>query len=75
MDRERADSGEFVPTVTAERVFAVFDAVEGPAITSSDVATELDCTTEAARRTLEELREEVRLACYRDMDEEATGIR
>ena len=55
MDRERGDSGEFVPTVTPERVLAVFETVDGPVITSGDVATELDCTTEAARRTLEQL--------------------
>ena len=62
MDRERTESGEFVPTVTPERVLAVFDTVEGPVITSGDVAAELDCTTEAARRTLEELREDGPLA-------------
>ena len=62
MDRKRADSGEFVPTVTPDRVLAVFEAIEGPIITSSDVAAELDCTTEAARRTLEELREDGPLA-------------
>ena len=61
MDRERADSGEFVPTVTPERVLAVFEAVKGPVITSGDVAAELDCTTEAARRTLEQLHEGGRL--------------
>ena len=62
MDRERTGSGEFAPTVTPDRVLAVFEAVEGPVVTSSDVAIELDCTAEAARRTLEELREEGRLA-------------
>lgn len=74
MDREPADSGEFVLIVTPERVLTVFEAVEGPVITSSDVAAELDCTTEATRRTLEQLREEGRLACYRGVDEDATGI-
>lgn len=62
MDRERGEGGEFVPTVTPDRVLAVFEAVEGPVITSGDVAAELDCTTEAARRTLDELREDGRLA-------------
>ena len=62
MDRKRGDSGEFVPTVTPARVLAVFDAVAGPVITSGDIATELDCTTEAVRRTLEQLRGEGRLA-------------
>jgi len=58
IDRKRGDSGEFVPTVTPARVLAVFDAVEGPVITSGDVAAERNCTTETARRTLDELREE-----------------
>ena len=58
MDRERADSGEFVPTVTPDRVLDVSDAVEGSVITSGDVAAERNCTTETARRTLDELREE-----------------
>ena len=62
MDRERTDSGEFVPTVTPERVLAVFDTVEGPVVTSGDVATELDCIPEAARRTLDELHADGRLA-------------
>ena len=62
IDRKRGDSGEFVPTVTPERVLDVFDAVEGPVVTGSDVADELGCTTEAARRTLEQLHEEGRLA-------------
>lgn len=62
MDRERTDSGEFAPTVTPDRVLAVFETVEGPVVTSSDVAAELDCTAEAARRTLDELHEEGRLA-------------
>jgi len=61
LDRERGGSGEFISTVTPDRVLSVFDAVEGP-ITSGDVATELDCTTEAARRTLEQLYEEGCLA-------------
>ena len=62
MDREPGDSGEFLPTVTPHRVLSVFDAVEGPVITPGDVAAELDCTTEAARRTFEELHEADRLA-------------
>ena len=41
MDRERADSGEFVPTVTPERVLAAFEPVERPVVTSNDVVAEL----------------------------------
>lgn len=61
MDRERAEGGEFVPTVTPDRVLAIFETVDGPVVTSSDVADELDCTGEAARRTLDELHEEGQL--------------
>ena len=60
LDRERGGSGESIPTVTPDRVLSVFDAVEGSVITSDDVATELGCTTEAARWTLEVLHEDAR---------------
>lgn len=53
--RERSDSGTFVETVSLEDVLGVFDAVRGPVITSSDVADQLDCTTEAARQKLRRL--------------------
>jgi hypothetical protein len=53
--RERSDSGTFVETVSLEDVLGVFDAVRGPVITSSDVADQLDCTTEAARQKLTRL--------------------
>lgn len=54
-DRERTESGQFVETVTLEGVLGVFDRVDGPVITSSDVAGELGCTTEAARQKLRRL--------------------
>lgn len=55
MTRKRSESGQYVGTVTRERINAVFDLVEGPSITTSDVSDHLDCTTEAARRRLNEL--------------------
>lgn len=55
MVRERDESGQYVETVGADDVLAVFDQVRGPAITSSDVAEALDCTTEAARQKLTRL--------------------
>jgi len=55
MVRERTDAGTFVETVTLDAVRAVFDQVRGPAVTSSDVADALDCTTEAARQKLQRL--------------------
>lgn len=56
-DRPRTDEGRYAETVTPERVLGVFDRVEGPAITSSDVATALSCSTEAARQKLKLLHE------------------
>lgn len=56
-DRARTDAGRYVETVTYERVLGVFEQVEGPSITSSDVATILDCSTEAARQKLNRLHE------------------
>ena len=54
-DRERSDAGTFVETVTLEGVRGVFDDVQGPVITSSDVSDALGCTTEAARQKLRRL--------------------
>lgn len=54
-DRDRNTTGEFVETVRLDDVVGVFEAVRGPAITSSDVAEELDCSTEAARQKLSRL--------------------
>lgn len=55
MSRERAETGEYVETVTTDRVLGVFSAVEGPIVTTADVADRLECTTEAARRKLNDL--------------------
>jgi predicted ArsR family transcriptional regulator len=57
-DRPRTDDGRYTETVTPERVLSVFDRVDGPSITSSDVATILGCSTEAARRKLKRLHED-----------------
>lgn len=57
-DRPRADDGRYTETVTLERVIGVFERVDGPAITSSDVATILGCSNEAARRKLKRLHED-----------------
>jgi len=52
MTRERDESGQYVETVGPTAVVDVFETVDGPVITSSDVAEVLDCTTEAARQKL-----------------------
>lgn len=60
-DRERGETGEFVETITPERVLGVFAATDGPVVTSRDVADELGCSTEVARRKLAQLHDEGRV--------------
>lgn len=57
-DRTRTEEGRYAETVTPERVLEVFDRVDGPTITSSDVADALECSTEAARQKLNRLHEQ-----------------
>ena len=59
---EREDTGRYVETVTLDDVFAVFETVEGPVVTSGDVAEALDCSRETARRKLRTLEEQERIA-------------
>lgn len=59
---EREDSGRYAETVTVEAVFEVFERVEGPVVTSGDVAEALDCSRETARRKLHRLEEQGRIA-------------
>jgi len=58
---EREDSGRFSVTVTLDDVLDVFDAVDGPVVTSADVAEALDCSRETARRKLRTLEEDGRV--------------
>lgn len=62
MDRERADSGEFVETLTLDRVVATIREAEGPIVTASEIAEALDCSTEAARQKLVTLSNQGRVA-------------
>jgi DNA-binding FadR family transcriptional regulator len=62
MTRERNDSGRYVETVGADDVLGTFDTVDGPVITSTDVAEHLECTTEAARQKLKRLVDDGTLA-------------
>ncbi|ERH00587.1 MAG: hypothetical protein J07HN6_02210 [Halonotius sp. J07HN6] len=55
MSRDRTESGQYAETVTIDRVRRVFRAVDGPAVTTADIAAELGVTAEAARRKLNEL--------------------
>ena len=55
MSRDRTDSGQYAETVTIDRIRWVFSSVDGPAVTSADIAAELGVTADAARRKLNEL--------------------
>lgn len=55
MSRERDDRGQFTETVTLADVLGVFDAVDGPVVTSGDVADHTGCSRDTARRKLERL--------------------
>ena len=61
MARERTETGEFVETVTHDRVVSAIHTVDGPVVTTRDVADRLDCTTEAARQKLVQLTEQGRV--------------
>ena len=61
MARERTETGEFVETVTLDRVVSAIRAVDGPVVTTRDVGDRLDCTTEAARQKLVQLTEQGRV--------------
>lgn len=61
MPRKHGDEGVFVEDTTHSDVLAVFEQIEGPVVTSGDVADALDCSRETARRKLNELHEHGRL--------------
>jgi predicted ArsR family transcriptional regulator len=61
MARDRTESGEFIETITLERVVDAIHEVEGPIVTTRDIADILECTTEAARQKLITLTEQGRV--------------
>ena len=58
MSKDRGDSGQYVETVTLTDVLAIFEEVEGPVVTSGDVADALECSRETARRKLGQLEDQ-----------------
>jgi response regulator of citrate/malate metabolism len=60
-NQKRQAGGRFKTTVTHEDVLSTFEAVEGPVVTSSDVAAVCDCSGKTAKRKLEELADEGRI--------------
>lgn len=61
MPPERSEGGEFVESVTLDAVVGVFTDVEGPVVTSGDVADAFGCSRETARRKLKQLHREGRV--------------
>lgn len=62
MPREREETGRYAETVTLGAVLDVFELVNGPVVTSGDVAEALDCARETARRKLQTLEEQGRVS-------------
>lgn len=54
-NHERGEAGRYTEVVPPDDVLAVFERVEGPVVTSGDVAESLACSRETARRKLREL--------------------
>jgi len=55
MSRERDHSREDTEPSTPADVLGIFEVVDGPVVTSGDVADTLDCSRETARRKLRSL--------------------
>lgn len=65
MSRERDEAGRYTESVSGAEILRVFATVEGPIVTSGDVADQLGCSSETARRRLGDLEEAGRLASRR----------
>ena len=60
-ERERAESGEYVETVTQENTLAALRSVDERVATTREVADALGCSLDAARNKLNELHEQDRV--------------
>lgn len=56
-DRERAKTGEYVETVTPERVLDAVATHPDPTVTAREVGEAMGCSTDAARKKLSALHE------------------
>lgn len=59
---ERQETGRYTERISLDDVRSVFEAVDGPVVTSGDVAEAVDCSRETARRKLRTLEEHGRVA-------------
>jgi len=84
MSQDRTDNGRYTESVRVAAVREVFGAVDGPVVTSGDVAEQLDCSNETARRKLRTLKDRGEVASRKtagrvvwwlvDSYDEPTGI-
>jgi predicted nucleotidyltransferase len=56
-DRQRAETGEYVETVTPEKVLDALESIAAPVATAAEVGEEIGCTGQAARKKLNQLHE------------------
>lgn len=57
-DRKRNEEGQYVSTVTPERVLEVLRESDDPVLTAKEVGECIGCTSEAARQQLHDLHED-----------------
>jgi len=53
----RSDTGRYIRDLHSKRVLTVLQDAEDPVLTAGEVGDQLDCSSEAARQYLHELRE------------------
>lgn len=58
MRRERDESGKYTEQVTLDNVLEVFEQVDLPVVTASEVAEQLECARPTAYTKLEQLVEQ-----------------
>jgi DNA polymerase/3'-5' exonuclease PolX len=56
-NRQRTETGEYVETVTSEKVIDALESIADPVATATEVGEEIDCTGQAARKKLNQLHE------------------
>jgi predicted nucleotidyltransferase len=56
-DRQRTETGEYVETVTSEKVLDALKSISDPVATATEVGEEIGCTGQAARKKLNQLHE------------------
>jgi hypothetical protein len=61
MSRNRDERGQYTETVSLSEVLEVFETVAGPVVTSSDIASTTGCSSDTARRKLENLHDQGRV--------------